>query len=392
MSDYFPTELLIEILLKLPVKSLIRFTIVCKSWHSLITSPTFISSHLSYNKNHALLLRRYDKHDKREHYSLLKVTKNGPFGVNSSSELEFPFKSQIGYFRIVGSCDGLVCLSDDFFANSWQPVILWNPSVRNHIVLPKTIINPKEPHIFVLGFGVASHVYKIVRLVYCRKPDDFGFSVPPQVEIFSLKTGTWRRVRRVNFRLRILEFMWCQAFLNGVVHWLAYEPINDNSSRSSILAFQVGDEIFREVMLPDELAREAVTTMCIFVIEESLGVIKYDGEAGNESCDVWMMEECGVKESWTKLYRIDLFEGIEKVVAFWKSGEALLALQGLELVAYNPDTRQTNDLGIYGTTRSFYIDYYVESLLLLRGHSGAVGKELGGDALEGLSPDGCCIV
>ncbi|KAG8386905.1 hypothetical protein BUALT_Bualt03G0197400 [Buddleja alternifolia] len=392
MSDYLPPELLIEILLKLPVKSLIRFTSVCKSWYSLITSSTFISAHVSNPKNHTLLLRRYDKHDKQEHYSLLKVTENGPFSVDSLSEFEFPFKSQIGYFRIVGCCNGIVCLSDDFFANPSQPVILWNPCVRNYVALPKTIVNPKGPHIFALGFGVDGDDYKVVRLVYRKRPDDFGFNVPPQVEVFSLKTGRWRRLKGVCFRLQVLEFMWSQVFLNGVVHWLAYESINLHSTRSCILVFVVGSEVFNEIPLSDELARESVTDLCIHVIGESLGVIKYEREVGNGSCDVWVMRQYDVKESWTKLYRIDLIGGLERVVAFCESGEALVASHGLELVAYNPETKQTKDLGIYGTTRSFYIDNYVESLLLFKGPNGVVEEERSGDALEELNLDSCFIV
>lgn len=62
-----------------------------------------------------------------------------------------------------------------------------------------------------------------------------------------------------------------------------------------------------------------------------------------------------------------MLDWIEDVVAFWKSGEALVALQGLELAAYNQET-------IAG---SFLVGCYVESLLLLNGHGGA-----GGDALE----------
>ncbi|PIN14235.1 hypothetical protein CDL12_13132 [Handroanthus impetiginosus] len=393
MSDYFPTELLIEIFLKLPVKPLIRCTTVCKSWHSLITSPSFICLHISENKNHALLLRRYDSRDKREHYSLLKVADDGVFAVNSSLELEFPFKSQIGYFRIVGSCNGLVCLSDDFFANPSQPLIIWNPSVRNHVVLPKATINPEQPHIFAVGFGAAGDDYKVVRLVYCREPDDFGFIVPPQAEIFSLKTRKWRRVKGVNVRLQILEFMWSQVFLKGVVHWLAYESINNDNSRhsSSILGFQVDKEVFTELLLPNELVGETVTNLSASLIGESLGVIKYSREDGSESCDVWMMKDYDVKESWTKLYRIDLSKGIERVVAFWKSGEALVVVREFSLVVYNPETKQTRNLGIHGTTRSFYIDNYVESLVLLRGHSGAVEEGLIGYALEKLSLDSCCI-
>ncbi|XP_057792516.1 F-box/kelch-repeat protein At3g06240-like [Salvia miltiorrhiza] len=385
MSDYFPADLWIEILIKLPVKSLIRFTAVSKSWRSLITSPNFNSVHLSNAKNRALL-RRYDKHDKHEHYHLLEfAAKNGAFGINSCSEFEFPLKSQIGYFRIVGSCDGLVCLTDDFFLYPSQPVILWNPSVRNRVILPQAITNPKGPHIVVLGFGVANGVYKVVRLVYCRKPDDYGFGVPPQAEIFSLGAGRWRKVWGFDIKLRILEFMWCQVLLNGVVHWLGYEPIDDDhSSRSSILAFEIDNEVFGEVMLPDLLAKEAVNSLCLFASEGSLALVKYSSASEIEACDVWIMKEYGVKKSWMKLYRIDLAGGFERVVGF-RNGEALLAIQGLDLVAYNLESRRTQNLGIYGTPRSFYIDKYVESLLLLKGKTESAEEDLDRDALEGLS-------
>ncbi|KAL7086875.1 hypothetical protein ACP275_13G029800 [Erythranthe tilingii] len=374
MSDFIPTDILIEILLKLPVKSLIRFTTVAKSWRSIITSRTFIDSHISSGgNNRTLLLRRYDKSDKLEHYSLLKTTKDGTYRASSFSQLEFPFKSQNGYFRIVGSCDGLVCLLDDLFVNCSSPIVIWNPSVRNHIVLPNPTINPKEvPHIAALGFGgVAGDVYKVVRLVYCRKSEDFGFGfvVPPMVEIYSLGTGKWKKMIGVDVCLRVLEYMWNQAFLNGVVHWLAYEPIDDiKTTRASILSFHMGNEVFGEVMLPEQLASESVTSFGMFVIWKSLGIVKYDGEETRQSCDVWFMKEYGVKESWIKLYRIRTLERLEKVVGFLESGEALLALMNIGLVAYNPFTMLTTDLGIDGAPRSFYVDNYSESLLLLKGH------------------------
>ncbi|KAH6786985.1 hypothetical protein C2S52_006537 [Perilla frutescens var. hirtella] len=266
MSDYFSSDLWIEIILKLPIKSLIRFIAVCKSWKFLITSPNFISDAESHT-----LLRRYDKHG---HYSLLEFTgKKGSFGIKSCSEFEIPFKVQFGYFRIVGYCDGLVCSTDDFLLFPSQSIILW-----------------------------------------------------------------------------------CLVLLNGIVHWLGYEPIDDDVCRGLILAFEIGNEVFGEVMLPDLLARKAVMSLHLFTIGGSLAVVRRGASDVDEGCDVWIMKEYGVKESWTKLYMIDLDQGFERVVSF-RNGEVLLACEeGLDLVAYNLETRQSNNLGIYGTPRSFYID------------------------------------
>ncbi|KAL7128915.1 hypothetical protein ABFS83_13G026600 [Erythranthe nasuta] len=369
MSDYFPADLLSEILVKLPVKTLIRFTAVSKSWRSIITSAAFTASHLSTNsKNQTLLLTRHGKYSKLDQFSLLKVSENGHFGINS--EIEIPFEFPIEYSRVVGSCDGLVCLSNDmFFRNpSISSIIIWNPSVRNHIVLPNPTINPIESNNVVLGFGgFASHVYKVVRLVYVRQIDDVGcLSVPPQVEIFSLDTRSWRRlIGGVDVTLWALKSMHCRAYVNGVVHWLAYKPFDENARRRcSILAFDIGDEVFGEVMPPDELAKEASASLGIFVIEDSLGIVG----SNMVSWNVWMMKEYCVRESWTKLYTIDLLEEITNFVWFWKSGEALLTIRDLGLVVYNPETRETKDPGIYGDPYSFFVDNYVESLVLVRGH------------------------
>ena len=54
----FPEDLLIEVLLHFPVKSLLIWWSGCKSWYALIKSPNFIAVHLSRAKNSKLLLIR----------------------------------------------------------------------------------------------------------------------------------------------------------------------------------------------------------------------------------------------------------------------------------------------------------------------------------------------
>ncbi|GLT81369.1 hypothetical protein SLA2020_527580 [Shorea laevis] len=63
MAKELPEDLVTQILLCLPVVSLLRFKSVCKSWYALITHQNFIRKHLLHNKNkqHPLLLQMRDE-------------------------------------------------------------------------------------------------------------------------------------------------------------------------------------------------------------------------------------------------------------------------------------------------------------------------------------------
>ncbi|EEF35969.1 hypothetical protein RCOM_1028290 [Ricinus communis] len=49
---HVPEDIAIDILLRLPVKPLLRFKCVSKTWYSLISDPCFIKSHLQLSNNH----------------------------------------------------------------------------------------------------------------------------------------------------------------------------------------------------------------------------------------------------------------------------------------------------------------------------------------------------
>lgn len=59
-----------------------------------------------------------------EHYSV-RFDNNNAFDENAKPEL--PFKSSVFCFRIVGNCNGLLCLFDEMCGNHLDNLLLWNP-------------------------------------------------------------------------------------------------------------------------------------------------------------------------------------------------------------------------------------------------------------------------
>ncbi|KAG5541254.1 hypothetical protein RHGRI_021184 [Rhododendron griersonianum] len=125
MSDYLPADALISILTLLPPKSLVQLRCVCKTWQSLITSHDFICAYL---QTPLLLLRHTEKYGE-ELYSL----RSDDADFTSLRDFKCPFKTHSGcFFRVVGCCNGVICLSDDFACYNYT-IILWNPSIRRYL-------------------------------------------------------------------------------------------------------------------------------------------------------------------------------------------------------------------------------------------------------------------
>ncbi|XP_028060635.1 F-box protein CPR1-like [Camellia sinensis] len=374
MSDYLPEEVWTRnILATLPIKTLLRCTSVCKSWYSLITSPSFISTHLNRNKQQdppLLLLRHCSEHPRKEHFS---IRHDNPT-LDDYAELDFPFHS-VNW--IVGSCNGVVCLSDDHMCYV-HTIILWNPSIRKSFNLPRpnVVFQTHGPLMHSIGFGFDSinHDCKVVRVIYVEDDDGFDI-VPPEVELYSLSRGCWQSISDCGVQSIIPERS-PQVYINGAVHWIAYDrKTNGSFRRSLIVSFNMCDELFRKIFLPDSLAAQRGITIEINVFGESLCVMHDVFLSGsNKAYDMWVMEKYSVVESWTKLFAIvDYQQSLGPVIGFRKNSEVLLE-RGENLVSYDLKTKETKNLGIHGVGCFFYVATYVKSLVLVSGLKGLSGR------------------
>ncbi|KAM7497892.1 hypothetical protein LguiA_022306 [Lonicera macranthoides] len=402
MSDYLPQELQVEILSRLPVQSLLRFRCASKSWNSLITSPNFITTHLNRtlasnsNQTHARTLLR--------HYSLTQEKEIFSYGFDTNNTDAFdvyqhfncPLRRNYGYYFIIGSCNGLLCLTDDNFENT-NNVFLWNPSISRYLKLPVPRVT-KDTYLYkflmcVYGFGVDPNTndYKVVRISYTKMHKECYFA--PEVELYKLSTHSWidlpwEEVRGVLPPFGIGEHLWSRAFMNGKAYWIGYKQNRSSSCsyRMSIccfvLLFDMGNNVFSDLQLPETLVEVFPLKLVVALVGKSLSVLQYDEYLGSKVCTVWIMKEYGVVESWHKLCTIDLGGRLTRTIGLRRNGDFLLAVDE-DLVSYNPNTHQIKNLGLRSISHAFYVASYVDSLVLLEeGHKVPMDNENAADELQ----------
>lgn len=368
---FLPEEILIQILLKLPVKSLVRFRCVSKSWDSLITHPSFVSLHLSHamagHDRSVVLLRHYSLTQRKERNTLYLDGES----FLEHQELEFPLKTHDTYY-LAGSCNGLLCFSD-YIINNLQ-VILWNPSLRKCVQLPiPRFIDTDLTHTYVLGFGFDTRRvdYKVVRLIYILGKN-WSVIVPPEVEVYELKTNAWRGIQTaVPY---VIPESSSQAFVNGAIHWIGYNPADKvaPSPRSIVVLFNMQDEVFGEMELPKGGDYANRLNLSLAVHQDLICLLhchpmEEDGHQLYGVCWVWVMKEYGTADSWTKLFTINISEhgGIGRILGFRKKGDALLVTHNDELVSYDLRGQRISRLGLYGVARSFEVIPYMDCLVLV---------------------------
>ena len=212
-KNHLPYDVVLNIMGKLPVKSVMRLRFISKSLDSSITAPNFISTHLNNNNNNNN--NKDDDHRYLIHWPLT-FSSNGPVctiafdrSFDTISELQIPNESFFNRAYLFASCNGLLC-----FSNYSGVIYLWKPSIRKFKKLPHTIL--EKFNNVALGFAYCSenNDYKVVRILF----DCFFSTVPqplplPAAEVYSLSSDSWRRVE-----IPLIINCWWSFALDGRFH------------------------------------------------------------------------------------------------------------------------------------------------------------------------------
>ncbi|CAH8386174.1 unnamed protein product [Eruca vesicaria subsp. sativa] len=365
-----PPELMGEILIRLPAKSIGRFRCVSKLFRSLSSDQRFAKGHI----DHLLMTIRNDSSRKllvsssRNLYALDLVScEEGDSDFLGAVEHDYPPPNlknhRNGFVGIIGgSCNGLVCISQGRGA-----MLLYNPTTREFKRLlssPHSHRYDDEQEVQAWGFGFddVSYDYKVVKLV--------GGHVV-NASVYSLKANSWRRLPDLSLSYQIwngYDFSNSGVNLNGACHWVFRLP-EGRYHRKVLVCFDIKTQEFREMPLPDDPHHFSLS-VCLHLVVGNLNgrlclsVMYHTRSLHN---DLWVMNEYGVASSWS-IIRIGymIYQSIKPLC--FSEEEVLLKLDGTgrHMVLYNSETNVVRGLWIRGAeelSHDFKVCTYVESLI-----------------------------
>ena len=371
MSQHLPEEVVYDILIRLPVKSIFRFRCVSKSWNSIFTKPIFITTHFNFNQAKSLSNNSHNGFLLYTHKISYNIKELRTVICNSDHTLTHVSSFQIPSFefpihnRVIGFCKGLFCLTS-YMGNSYWKIYLWNPSIRKITIAGTTNNNALANVTLGFAYHPQNNDFKILRLVCypCKT------RAPAEVEVYTLSTASWRRFVIPDSLSGSSIWVISESpslFFKGALHFLALASTQNDIFNRFILTFDVDEEIFHEIMLPPNYLSEKYVrhTKCLTVFKGLLALIVFNCETEqSDICHIWAMREYGVVESWTKI-SVPI-KGVARFFGCTVKGELVMGKRSpSQIFSFDPESLNEEILAIPTAKDVIYTDYFVESLNLL---------------------------
>lgn len=331
--DSLDSDVLVEILRRLPPNSRRRFRLVCRCWRNLVDERTTM--------------------DLRSRAKTLLVAQGGTSFVLGDDVEQSPRKVLANAeglaISIIGTCNGLICFCDD--SKGPGTIALANPATGEGIVLPSLpytdMSTQHYPEDWHAAYAFAHHQttgrYKVVHLP-CYFDQVHGFDT---LQVFTLGETAWRDVptpafggagARCRFDIGIVS-------VDGTVYWVAM-------GSGMIMSFDLEDEKFTTVKaLPVEAIQPYWLRRRLTEVQGKLGMTIFHGSWNVEKIDVWVLESARGEQTWTLRYtmKFNVLRNLELLthqlmLPHFTHGEHVLCVNDHDLVVYLP--RRTSPGGV----------------------------------------------
>ncbi|KAF9614329.1 hypothetical protein IFM89_018082 [Coptis chinensis] len=271
---------------------------------------------------------------------------------------------------ILGSCNGLICLSsiksklvtnrdhlmslmtrqerDMYVLPIHDPIYVYNPITRENQELPCfefcNVGKNVEQVVCGFGFDVVRREFKVVFVFFYKLDNENVFS---EVGVYTLGTDTWRKLKvdvpHLVFKAEVAVSF---EFANGSLHWIA-EDVRSLVSKPFILSFNLVVEEFLVFPTPESVGLTRyygpLEHCALGVLDKRLSLV--DTSSG-QFVDIWVVKDYDGEMCWNKQFSLeqnlicDSAIGLVRPIQVLKSGEILLFCGLTDLVAYNTESNQ----------------------------------------------------
>ncbi|KAL5060394.1 hypothetical protein RYX36_031998 [Vicia faba] len=383
-SVIIPDDLIIEVFSLFTVKSVMRMRCVSKFCNFLHTDPIFVKLHFNRSPQQphlALVTTSPPDTLKLVPFPVSNLLENPPITLTDDpcyviDNYFYPLKL---VHRVIGSCNGLICILSysDISSSFW--LSFWNPSTRTmskqlgfNFALFSDKFNDPTSFKFSFGYDNLTNGYKVVMLKF---QSDKLMIV--EAKIFGLRENVWREIQNfpaVPFQmLRFNHQVNEGVYLNGTLNWLAVFDLK-GTYVEVIISLDLGTETYKEIQPPSFDEKPYVDP----IIGVLMNHICFSYHFKKTHLVIWRMIEFGVEESWTQFFKISYeslnihsyFMGrrfyLMPLVPLYLSenGETLVLVHSLEgqAILYNTIDNTAQRTRITNKISWFSIKNYVESL------------------------------
>lgn len=302
-----PEDVLLDVLSRLPAVSLVRFKCASKSWCALIDSSYLIQLHLKKSLNDIksrkmLAVGKYHrrKEDNRVPVGFIFYVISFDFGfkIADVQEMKPPVQHCNDRVSIIGSSRFLICLRYTFQKSCREKIVLWNPSIGSHRILPFTPVEIEAlearkygHYTFSYGFGHdnVTDDHQVARFVLDNYNGDY------EVKVYSLKLDSWKKIE--NIPLISIFRVSRPSFADGSMKWLVQDK--QPNSTFSLLVLCLRTEVLRSVSLPEGFKMPRLVEFCSYCrCWTNWSVYR---NCFSHDCDLWKSLGNENSDIWTKL-------------------------------------------------------------------------------------------
>ncbi|KAL3498127.1 hypothetical protein ACH5RR_040859 [Cinchona calisaya] len=286
-------DVVLEILLRLPHKSVVRFKSVSKNWCSIIRSPSFIKFYLRYNPVGLLISmaeytedidlplgRQVLRVQPCFYYSPLQQPQLD-CGKPFDCFLKFPSTSLKLYMDATKVVNGIACVFEH------QRVFVCNVCTGEIMRLPdpKTCCDDNNSYHF--GYDPVNDLYKLLKIDNVISGQD-GMAATPAAYRYSILTlgrdSSWRKLALKYFRANNEPMMFDaeSLLMKGTLYWINKMP-NQNAG---MISFDLDQEKFQFVKPPLEVNHSYLLNSSRLKLAQFRGRIAMLCTTGNPDCHI----------------------------------------------------------------------------------------------------------